>query len=58
MRRRSTTNKLIFEALRVLQETVRVLSDPECGADMRDSGTAARRMDSWRTKAARSKSDL
>ena len=42
MRRRSVITGLIVEALRVLHETVGVLSDPEHGADMRASRAAAR----------------
>ena len=40
MQRRSATTELIIEALRMLQETVGLLSDPERGAAMRASGTA------------------
>ena len=41
MQSRSATPGLIFEALRVLHDTVGVLSDPERGAAMRAAGTAA-----------------
>ena len=42
----------------MLQETVGVLSDPEQGAASLDSGTAARRVASWRTSATSSRSEL
>ena len=58
MRRRSATNGLIFEALRVLQETVGVLSNPERGAAMHASVTASRRVASWRTIVASSRSEF
>ena len=41
MRRRSATTRLIFDTSLVLQDTVRVLYDPEDGAAMRASGTAS-----------------
>ena len=58
MRRRSTTTGLIIDASLVLQEMVEVLSDPERGAAMCASGTAARVVASCRTSAANSRSEL
>ena len=42
----------------MLQETVRVLSDPECGTAMHASGTASSRVASWRTRVASSRSEF
>ena len=42
IRRRSATTRLVVDALCVLQNNVGVLSELECGADMRTSGNAAR----------------
>ena len=58
MQRRSATPGLIFEALRVLHDTVGVLSDPERGAAMRAAGTAARRVALWRMRAVSSRSEF
>ena len=44
MQRRLTTTRFIVEASFVLQETVRVLSDPERGAARLASGTDASRV--------------
>ena len=52
VRRRSATTGLITEALRVLQKTVGVLSEPERGAAMQALGIASRRVASCRTRAA------
>ena len=52
MRSRSATTGFIVEASCMLRETVGVLSDLECGATMHVSGTASRRVASWRTRAA------
>ena len=58
MQRRSATTRLIVDASLVIQETVGVLSDPECGAAMRASGTAARSVALCRTITANSRSEL
>ena len=58
MWRRSATTGLIMEASRVIKETVGVLSEPEHGAAMQAFGTDLRRMASYKTKAARSRSAL
>ena len=58
MRRRSATTRLIVEAPLMLQETVRVLSDPERGSTMSNSGTATRSVASCRTSAANYRSEL
>ena len=58
MRRRSATTGLIIDALLVLQETVGVLSEPECGAAMRSLGTTSRGVASCRTSLASLRSEL
>ena len=58
MRRRSATTGLIMEASRMLQEKLGVLSEPECGAAMQALGDPSRRVASYKTRAARSRSDL
>ena len=55
MGRRSAATRLTIEALRVLQETVGVLSEPEHGEAMQALGTALRRVASCRTGAASSR---
>ena len=55
MGRRSAATRLTIEALRVLQEMVGMLSKPERGAYMQALGTALRRVDSCRTRAASSR---
>ena len=52
MRRRSATTGLIMEASCVLQETVRVFSEPERGAAILALGTVLRKVASCRTRAA------
>ena len=51
MRISSATTGWIVDASLVLQETVRVLSDPDTGAAMRASGSAERSMASCRTRS-------
>ena len=58
MRRRSATTRLIVDALRVLREMVGVLSKPESGSDMRTAGTTTNIVALWRTRSARSRSEL
>ena len=58
MQRRSVTTGLIVKALRVLQGTVRVLSNPEFGTAMRASGTDSRRVAWWRMRTGSSRSDF
>ena len=58
MWRRSKNIRLIVEALHVLQETVVVLSNPEHGMTMHDSGTASRRVSSCKIRVARSRSEF
>ena len=47
-----------MEASFVLREAVGLLSEPECGAAIVVLGTALRRLASWRTRAASSRSEL
>ena len=58
IQRRYATTNLIIKALRMLQYTVGVLSEPERGADMRAFGDASRRVASCRTREAISRSEL
>ena len=58
MQRMSATTKLIIKDLHVLQEMVRVLSEPERGAAIQALGTASRRVASCRTRAAVLRSEL
>ena len=58
MRRRCATTELVFEALRMLQEAVGVLSEPECGASMLALGNALGRVAYCITRAASSRSEL
>ena len=55
MRIRSATTGSIVDAYLMLQETVRVLSDPDTGAAMRASGSAERSMASCRTRSDNSR---
>ena len=58
MRRSSATTRLIVEVLRMLQETVGVLSDLERGAAMHASGAAVRRVALWKTRLESSRSQF
>ena len=58
MRKRSATTKLVVDASLVLQETVGVLSDPNQGAAIVDSGHVSSRVASWRTRAASLRSEF
>ena len=58
MRRRSTTNGLIIGDSRMLQDTVGLLLEPECGAAIQALGTALSRVESCRTRSASSRSEL
>ena len=58
MRRTSATTGLIVKASFVLEEIVGVLSGPERGMSMRDSGTFSRRVSSWRTRVEISRSEF
>ena len=42
----------------MLQDTVGMLSEPECGAAMRSLGTASRRVSSCKTRVASLRSEL
>ena len=55
MRRRSATTGLMVDASCVLHNTVVVLSKPERGASMRDSGNAVRRVILLRTRVMSSR---
>ena len=55
IRRRSETTGFIAKALRVLHETVGMLSDLEFGASMRTVGAVTRRVASWRTRETSSR---
>ena len=58
MQRRYATIGFIIDASLVLQKIVRLLSEPEWGVSSLTSGTAVRRVSSWRTSAAISRSEL
>ena len=58
MWRRYATTRLIMETSCMLQETVRVLSEPDCGTAMLALGTASRRVASCKMRAASSRSEF
>ena len=58
MQRRSAITGLILEDSHMLQETVGVLSEPECGAAMQVLGTASRRLASCKMRVASSRPEL
>ena len=58
MQRRSVTIGLVIEASFVLQEIVRVFSEPERSAAMLALGNASRWVASYKTREASSRSEL